>query len=104
MIRREQFVHFQQFQTATGVIRPDNACKQFVVNNPTAFVVKLGFNNVETDGYEFIVKAQSLFVSPVVNFDEIKFFITGYVDGSRVLPTCYCYDRYIGTPMVSALT
>jgi len=102
--RKQRYVHLAVLNKANGMVQPDNACFQFVVNNPTALVVKLGQKTVITTDYEYIAKAQCIYVSPCFNFTELSFVLDSFATGLYVLPMIYCYDRWVGTPGTYPLT
>ncbi len=98
MARNKRYVHQIMLNAATGMVKPDVACIQFVVNNPSVKVLKLSQKTVLTTQYEYLIRAGSIFVSPKFNFTELSFIIDAYSDGLYLLPIIYCYDVWIGTP------
>jgi hypothetical protein len=98
MAKTKRYVHQMMLNAASGMVKPDIACIQFVVNNPSTKVLKISQKTALTTQYEYLVKAGSVFVSPKFNFTELSFVIDAYTDGLYLLPIIYCYDVWVGTP------
>lgn len=102
-MNKNDFYYVRLLNAATGVLAVENACRQFVVLNHTDKVIKLGVGLVNTDMYDFIVKANGYYVSPALNFISLQYIIDSYA-ASGVNPVLYAYRYAKFTPMVSVLT
>ena len=97
------YVVVGQLNLATGTIDNEMGCNQIVIINPTALVIKVSPAIARTDAYDWIINAQKVFVSPVVEFLSLSYVIDAFASG-LIRPSFYLYRRGHFTPGVSSLT
>lgn len=101
---KREFIIVFKVDSAAYSLRLKQNCQQFVFYNNTANDVKIRLNGqADTNTYDYLVKANTMFVSPVLNFNEISYYYSSFSSGSAN-PSLYCYKNGIFTPNVSQLT
>lgn len=89
---KEEYYVTDYFTALQDTIQYAQAMRQFVVYNPTAATIKLGFSHTETDRYEVIVNAQKMLVSAISNFTRI-IYLQSALPSTLVVPSITAYNK-----------